>query len=401
MRTMNVSEGIIASRRGCWRVQVGWHLDFESGLAGIGSGSPTIALRTKLWGWGGGSKSPRPGCSSLSMAVAGSQTRQTRLAPGTGHPAKFVGWELLFQPCLHGNSAANPRPRKPALPTPPSRTLSRLGPGCACQTLLLLGCAEGVDPFQCPQQPHGVSEASEVKSIHMEGQELRASPSCPHGSCARSPRTKLIRGLVRTLRGCSEMSWKSPGITSLPREGTTFGSTYEQLPSIRLGAGRSCYPSRALSHTTEWGKIVSQQQRDANKSSLKLWSVQGGLQQPPPQLPALGTQRKCQSDFLNRCAKARATNPACLKSTPRRSTIKMGLLDPASALGEQAVRSCGTQMLLLIISPFYWGAVLEIVSTRAFPYMGRAGWSWVPVLLLQMGMPRAGDGFALDSIQRC
>lgn len=75
MRTMNVSEGIIASRRGCWRVQVGWHLDFESGLAGIGSGGPTIAPITKLWGRGGGSKSPRLSCSSLSMAVAGSQPR--------------------------------------------------------------------------------------------------------------------------------------------------------------------------------------------------------------------------------------------------------------------------------------------------------------------------------------
>lgn len=51
-------------------------------------------------------------------------------------------------------------------------------------------------------------------------------------------------------------------------------------------------------------------------------------------------------------------------------------------------------MLLLIITPLYQGAVLETISTRAFPYMDRAGWSWVPVLLLQMGMPRAGDGFA-------
>lgn len=183
---------------------------------------------------------------------------------------------------------------------------------------------------------------SSVLSSHMEfqrpqrsrasiwrAQELRASPSCPHGSCACSPRTKLIRGLVRTLRGCSELSWKSPGITPLPGEGTT----YEQFPSIRLGAGRCCYPSQALSHTTEWGKILSQQQRDANKSSLQPWSMWGGLQQPPPQLPALGTQRKCQSDSSNRCAKARATNLPCLKSTPRRSTIKMGLLDPASALG--------------------------------------------------------------------
>lgn len=69
--------------------------------------------------------------------------------------------------------------------------------------------------------------------------------------------------------------------------------------------------------------------------------------------------------------------------------------------GEQAVRSCETQMLLLIITPLYWGAVLETISTRAFPYMDRAGWSWVPVRLLQMGMSRAGDGFALDSFQRC
>lgn len=56
MRTMNVSEGIIASRRGCWRVQVGWHLDFESGLAGIGSTGPTIAPITKLPGTGRGFK---------------------------------------------------------------------------------------------------------------------------------------------------------------------------------------------------------------------------------------------------------------------------------------------------------------------------------------------------------
>lgn len=168
---------------------------------------------------------------------------------------------------------------------------------------------------------------SSVLSSHMEfqrpqrsrasiwrAQELRASPSCPHGSCACSHSTKLIRGLVRTLRGCSELSWKSPGITPLPGE----GSTYEQLPSIRLGAGRSHYPPWALSHTTDWGKILSQQQRDADKSSLKPWSVQGGLQQPPPQLPALGTQRKCQSDFSNRCDKVRATNLPCLKSSPRR-----------------------------------------------------------------------------------
>lgn len=33
-------------------------------------------------------------------------------------------------------------------------------------------------------------------------------------------------------------------------------------------------------------------------------------------------------------------------------------------------------MLLLIITPLYWGAVLETISTRAFPYMARAGWSW-------------------------
>lgn len=44
--------------------------------------------------------------------------------------------------------------------------------------------------------------------------------------------------------------------------------------------------------------------------------------------------------------------------------------------GEQAVRSCETQMLLLIITPLYWGAVLDTISTRAFPYMDRAGWSW-------------------------
>lgn len=69
--------------------------------------------------------------------------------------------------------------------------------------------------------------------------------------------------------------------------------------------------------------------------------------------------------------------------------------------GRQAVRSCETQMLLLIITPLSWGAVLDTISTRDFPYMDCAGWSWVPVLLLQMGMPRAGDGFALDSFQRC
>lgn len=195
---------------------------------------------------------------------------------------------------------------------------------------------------------------SSVLSSHMEfqrpqrsrasiwrAQELRASPSCPHGSCACSPRTKLIRGLVRTLRGCSELSWKSPGITPLPGEGTTLGSTYKRLPSIRLGAGRSRYPSRALSHSTERGKILSQQQRDADKASLKPWSMQGGLQQPPAQLPALGIQRKCQSDFSDRCPKARATNLPCLKSTPRSSTINMGLLDPASALGGTGCEELG------------------------------------------------------------
>lgn len=69
--------------------------------------------------------------------------------------------------------------------------------------------------------------------------------------------------------------------------------------------------------------------------------------------------------------------------------------------GEQAVRSWETQMLLLIITPLYQGAVLETISTRAFPYMDRAGWSWVPVLLPHMGTPCAGDGLALDSFQRC
>lgn len=86
---------------------------------------------------------------------------------------------------------------------------------------------------------------------------------------------------------------------------------------------------------------------------------------------------------------------------PKEINNQDGALGPSISSGGTGCEELWTQMLLLIISPFYWGAVLEIVSTRAFPYMGRAGWSWVPVLLLQMGMPRAGDGFALDSIQRC
>jgi len=101
MRTMNVSEGIIASRRGCWRVQVGWHLDFESGLAGIGSAGPTIAPITKLPGTGRGFKvTPRPPGELQEAfggtAAAGSKPRSTRLAPFTGHPARAARVELAF-----------------------------------------------------------------------------------------------------------------------------------------------------------------------------------------------------------------------------------------------------------------------------------------------------------------
>lgn len=194
-------------------------------------------------------------------------------------------WELLFQAVFTREfcCAANPRPQKTR--TSPT-SLQDLFTAWSWQCLPNPPFVGGVE--------RGLTLSS-VLSSHMEfqrpqrsrasiwrAQELRASPSCPHGSCACSPRTKLIRGLVRTLRGCSELSWKSPGITPLPGE----GSMYEQLPSIRLGAGRSRYPSWALSHSTEWGKILSQQQRDADKSSLKPWSMQGGLQQPFPQLPA-------------------------------------------------------------------------------------------------------------------
>lgn len=142
MRTMNVSEGIIASRRGCWRVQVGWHLDFESGLAGIGSGGPTIAPITKLWGWGGGSKSPQQPLDGSGWIPAPLDPS----GPSYRAPSEVCAWGSCFSnPCLQGNSAVLQIrvPGKAALPPPPSRTFSLLGPGCVCQTLLLSGVWRG------------------------------------------------------------------------------------------------------------------------------------------------------------------------------------------------------------------------------------------------------------------
>lgn len=149
MRTMNVSEGIIASRQGCWRVQVGWHLDFESGLAGIGSGGPTMAPITKLWGTGRGFK-VTPCCpAELQQPLRGSGWIPAPLDPsGPSYRAPSEGCacgSCFSNPCLQGNFAALQIcvPGKPALHPPPSRIFSLLGPGCVCQTLLLLGVWRG------------------------------------------------------------------------------------------------------------------------------------------------------------------------------------------------------------------------------------------------------------------
>lgn len=198
MRTMNVSEGIIASRRGCWRVQVGWHLDFESGLAGIGSASPTKALITKLPGMGRGFK-VTPHCPGemqepfAGTAEARSEPSLTQLAPFTRHPSRAANVVAgFFQPAFTSEfcCAANPRPLKIStfLSWSPSKIPSLLGPGHVYQNPPFVGAAE-----------RGLTLSS-VLSSHMEfwrpqrsrasiwrAQELGASPSCPHGSCACSP----------------------------------------------------------------------------------------------------------------------------------------------------------------------------------------------------------------------
>lgn len=101
-------------------------------------------------------------------------------------------------------------------PRSPSKTPAPLGPGHIYQKSPFVGGVE-----------RGLTLSS-VLSSHMEfwrpqrsrasiwrAQELRASPSCPHGSCACRARTKLIRGLIRTLGGCSALSWRSPEIKPL------------------------------------------------------------------------------------------------------------------------------------------------------------------------------------------
>lgn len=191
MRTMSVSEGIIASRRGCWRVQVGWHLDFESGLAGIGSAGPTIAPITKLPGMGRGFKvTPcRPGelQEPFPGMVAGSQPRLPGTSEGCGSGAAFL------QPAFTSKffCSANPCPlKKQRFPTPSSsKTPSPLGPWPRLpKSSFCWGCGEGFDPSQCPQQPHGVLEAPEVKSIHMEGPGARCvSQLSPRQLCSQPP----------------------------------------------------------------------------------------------------------------------------------------------------------------------------------------------------------------------
>lgn len=159
-------------------------------------------------------------------AAAGSEPRSIRLAPFTGHPARAANAVTgFFQPAFTSEfcCAANPCPLKTSAVLPPRpspfKTPSPLGPGHVYQKPPFVGGVE-----------RGLTLSS-VLSSHMEfrrpqrsrasiwrAQELRASPSCPHGSCACSPRTKLIRGFVRMLGGCSVLSWRSPEIKP-PQEG--------------------------------------------------------------------------------------------------------------------------------------------------------------------------------------
>lgn len=151
--------------------------------------------------------------------MAGFEPRSTCLAPFTGYPVRVADVVAGFsQPVFPSKfcCAANPCPLKnqgfPLLISlqDPS-TASVLA--ASTKPLLLLGVQRGG------------STLSSVLSSHMEfrrpqrsrasiwrAQELQASPSCPHGSCACSPQTKLIRGLVRMLGGCSVLSWRSPEI---------------------------------------------------------------------------------------------------------------------------------------------------------------------------------------------
>lgn len=192
MRTMNVSEGIIASRRGCWRVQVGWHLDFESGLAGIGSAGPTIAPITKRPGTGRGFKvTPHPSasCRSLSPGWRWPDPSPVRPVwphlPGTRHGLRMPS--CLFSTCIDKQilPCCKPMPlgNQRFFPPPPAKT--RFTTWCPTKKRPFVG---SVDPFQCPQQPHGVSEASEVKSIHMEGPgALCVSQLSPRQLCSQPP----------------------------------------------------------------------------------------------------------------------------------------------------------------------------------------------------------------------
>lgn len=211
---MNVSEGIIASRRGCWRVQVGWHLDFESGPAGIGSAGPTIAPITKRPRTGRGFKvtpRPRESCESLSPGRRWpdpSPVRPHSHLPGTRRGLRKRGW--LFS----------------------TRIYKRVLPGCKSTSLGNQRFPPPLRPlhhlvaYQKPPFVGGVERGltlSSVLSSHMEfwrpqrsrasiwrAQELRASPSCPHGSCAGSPQTKLVRGLIRTLGGLLRAVLEAP-----------------------------------------------------------------------------------------------------------------------------------------------------------------------------------------------
>lgn len=111
-------------------------------------------------------------------------------------------------------------------------------------------------------------------------QGLRASPSCPHGSCVCSPRTKLIRGLLRMLRASSVLSWSSPEIKP-PPGGCSQKKADTCLPvqaaigrrGWKQGAGAVCHGLRpAVPH------LEPTIQRDADKASLKPWSLPCPLQ---------------------------------------------------------------------------------------------------------------------------
>lgn len=174
--------------------------------------------------------------------------------------------------------------------------------------------------------------------------ELGASPSCPHGSCARSPRTKLLRGLVRMLRGRSELSWRSPEIKPR-REGCSQKKAPRSAPvhkrptPARAGSGQISSPIAGSFPRPGFESAIKRCRQSIARASAR-------APRDLRQLLPLGTSQKHGSDFSKRRVKAQATNLPCHKFAPGRSSIKMGLLDPASHVrGKQACKVLrGAQM---------------------------------------------------------